>query len=188
MDLVGFLEARLAEDETAARAVPEQQREWVTEPIFDVPKPQFSACDGHVLIYGEDLSVHAVHSARHDPARALREVEAKRAILADHIACEEWNEEARQSRDGEREICVTLRALAAVFSDHPDYREEWGAVSTEHAITVYAFRVGGGGDPQVILTCSCGWASGGTSSIPLAELNRIADRHCGTSSPAEEGS
>ena len=65
------------------------------------------------------------HMARHDPPRALRSVAAVRAILA---ACrpaagrlagrwvaytpEEWLEFA-------------LPVLAAIYSDHPDYRDEW---------------------------------------------------------------
>jgi Family of unknown function (DUF6221) len=60
---------------------------------------------------------------------ALRMVEAGRAILAEHAGgypgycavCHaggfDW--------DPERWPCATVRALAAVYSDHPDYRDEW---------------------------------------------------------------
>ena len=73
--------------------------------------------------------------------RPFREVEAKRAIIAEHgpdpinkfgsvhdplcLVC-------LTNRDGYEEMweadewpCRTLRSLAAVYSDHPDYRQEW---------------------------------------------------------------
>lgn len=56
----------------------------------------------------------ADHIARHDPARVLAECEAKRRIV-------EW------ASDGEGEFhwSTVLAPLAAVYADHPDYREEW---------------------------------------------------------------
>src|ERR1017187_753040 len=69
-----------------------------------------------------------------DPLRTLREIEAKRAILALH--------EPLPSSYGEPSVCPscwpqpwvgthplapcpTMRHLVAVYSDHPDYRDEW---------------------------------------------------------------
>ena len=51
----------------------------------------------------------STHIARHDPAHVLREVAAKRAII-DMV---------------NSPPPMTLRWLAAVWSDHPDYRAEW---------------------------------------------------------------
>ncbi|GEL17672.1 DUF6221 family protein [Pseudonocardia asaccharolytica] len=58
----------------------------------------------------------AAHIVRWDPARVLREIEAKRQLI-------DWLEEewaipiaAMQSM---------LRALALPYADHPDYRPEW---------------------------------------------------------------
>jgi len=66
--------------------------------------------------------------ARPDPARVLREVEAKQAIVEQHpvgdlgycMNC--WANRTPQSMEAP---CLTLRNLAAVYSGHPDYREEW---------------------------------------------------------------
>jgi hypothetical protein len=65
----------------------------------------------------------------------LREVAAKRAILALHQECPEWRGTCETCLSDRREYaelwcpddwpCATLRALAAVYSDHPDYDSEW---------------------------------------------------------------
>ena len=60
-------------------------------------------------------------------ARVLREVAAKRAILYIHDA----DPKCAVCHDGgwdwepEDWPCPTIRALAAVYSDHPDYLQEW---------------------------------------------------------------
>jgi hypothetical protein len=72
----------------------------------------------------------AAHVAMHDPARVLREVEAKRAIMEQHPEGEDgWcgDQMALTGCKWERWPCPTLRHLAAAYSDHPDYREEWAA-------------------------------------------------------------
>ena len=64
------------------------------------------------------------------PARALREVAAGRAIIEryKHAAAApppNANFTAGQD-DGYRQACAdAIRDLAAVWSDHPDYRQEW---------------------------------------------------------------
>lgn len=53
------------------------------------------------------------------PARILDECEAKRQIV-------EWHE--RGNSDGyicRNILCPHLAALALVYADHPDYRDEW---------------------------------------------------------------
>jgi len=61
--------------------------------------------------------------------RAFRETVAKRAILAEHAydkaACRVCWEVTDTSSMRARFPCPTIRALAAVYSDHPDYRQEW---------------------------------------------------------------
>lgn len=71
-------------------------------------------------------------AARCDPARALREVAAKRAILAAWMAAEasrnRWNHPDYRSgiTDGRSDaLANVLRALAAVYCDHPDYLPDW---------------------------------------------------------------
>lgn len=48
-----------------------------------------------------------------DPARVLAECEAKRVAV-------DW-----YLNDDATVMEATIRALAAVYADHPDYREEW---------------------------------------------------------------
>lgn len=58
--------------------------------------------------------------------RVLAECRAKRAIVADHeetmINGASWGCKVDSYRPGK---CPTLRTLAAVYKDHPDYRQEW---------------------------------------------------------------
>ena len=116
-DLTAFLAARLNEDETAAKAAlgvttgsryEGQPREWV----------YFWSIRG--------------------PEQTIREVEAKRAIMTEHDPCYPTYYPTPSGQptcgvchsggfdwDPERWPCATVRALAAVWSDHPDYRPEW---------------------------------------------------------------
>lgn len=115
-DLIAFLNARLDEDEAAARQAWGIEWNW-----RDLAQP-----------FRERPSVaHTVHIARHDPARALREVGAKRRLIelawdadqGDRILDEEI---ARDPKPGEVTTGgLILRAMAAVYSDHADYRPEW---------------------------------------------------------------
>lgn len=133
-DLIAFITARLDEDEQAARAVgmPDIWRadsSWAAELLNPLPS-QRQAHPGYVpMITQADLD----HIARHDPARVLREVEAKRRIIE---AAEEASgldiQVDGSFRVGRRDTTaepyigdVILRALAAAWSDHPDYRQEW---------------------------------------------------------------
>ena len=127
-----FLTARIGEDEAAASAVHGWWRAHGERAIADV---SYAA----VLIADVDPATRA-HILRYDPARALREVEAKRTILAAHDPARHpadsrtarWCPVCITARTGHAEEwdddtypCKTLRALASVYSDHPDYRQGW---------------------------------------------------------------
>lgn len=81
------------------------------------------------------------HAARHDPARVLREVDAKRQLLALHEPSRNVGADSNEDdssafvvccglcqvgvvQDGDWP-CETLRLLALPYSDRPGYREEW---------------------------------------------------------------
>lgn len=140
LSIVDFLNARLAEDEAAAQAA----RDLMDEPWKIIPEGpeeenyggEFRVSNG-VTIAGRVEEAKAVHIARYDPARVLREVTAKRAILEDHrivkadvdtedfdFGCERcyFNRDEGVAGCG---YCPTLKALAAIYSDHESYREEW---------------------------------------------------------------
>ncbi|MFI2354696.1 DUF6221 family protein [Streptomyces anulatus] len=60
------------------------------------------------------------------PARTLREVEAKRRILRAHAKWCEGRCEAKYPEGGfDAAHYWSVKALAAVYADHPDYLAEW---------------------------------------------------------------
>lgn len=137
-DLVTWLRAQLDEDERVARAAGSRldgSYEWVAgEANADgvrtkagTPVTRFS--------WPNEME----HIARHDPARVLREVAAKRAIVKLHEQvpatprrgqenppatgchwCNEWD-----GLTWAGGVCDTVRLLASAYSDQPGYREEW---------------------------------------------------------------
>jgi hypothetical protein len=162
-DLIAFLTARLDEDEAAAKAAetgtpwhaaagqfgprvttgPGEDDHWDREISYAV-----WVCDDEADGCPDDsraVMAEARHIARHDPARALREVEAKRALLRMHEPVPFWgnNPPPLKDRTPENAVawycecqcpdgviqgaypCDTARLLTAVWSDHPDYRQEW---------------------------------------------------------------
>jgi hypothetical protein len=76
----------------------------------------------------------AAHIALHDPARVLREVEAGRVLLkyltdmSGQPVMLLVGESAEAVGQGDGIVLRAswlLREFAAVYSDHPDYRQEW---------------------------------------------------------------
>ncbi|TSD47967.1 hypothetical protein FFI94_018805 [Rhodococcus sp. KBS0724] len=112
MTIVEFLEARLAEDEAVALA------------CIDGPPDGGSWPDSRY----EARTAELIHSRRHDPARALREVAAKRAILTEYVN-ENWVQEQGHrtawTEGGQAARETALRLFASIYSDHPDYQSEW---------------------------------------------------------------
>lgn len=118
MTLTAFLLARIAEDEAVARKA---QRGY--QHVFGIP---------HYFTANGDTSVAM------NPRVALVECEAKRRIVEMHAAYQTPQvmsygtitacAECGSVDDSPMEWpCPTLRALATVYADHPDYREEWRA-------------------------------------------------------------
>ena len=133
-DLVAFLNARLHEDEAAARAAAPGQ--WRSH----------QAGGWRAVLLGKGLGPDAAdveHIARHDPARVLREVAAKRAILEFYLEPPDGlpagnAEVISGAEDGSgrapRPLTVIeaiVLDLAGVWSDHPDYDPAWGSAATQ---------------------------------------------------------
>ena len=136
-DLVQFLRARLDEDAELAQAA--SPGPWHPSDESD----EVLAVDGITVADGFALSSRQLratteHIARHDPARVLAEVEAKRRILEIHkvvggwededgqdigLGCDECGYSAEYSDRGG--WCETVRLLALPYADHPGYRAEW---------------------------------------------------------------
>ena len=103
MDIVEFLRARLDEDEVI------WSRAADLEP--DVPVVISVADRPGVVVPGSVMGVVG-------PGRMLREVEAKRRIVERHTGCDDVSY-------GDAATCPDIRALAAVYAEHPDYDPEW---------------------------------------------------------------
>lgn len=132
MDIVEFLRARLDEDERAARAAfwdaSGDSAGWrLQRGAGHYAFVVMDGLDDRVVIVDEpeasDREGVAVHIVRHDPARVLREVEAKRRLLDLHRPDSDDRPECGTC--GPRHPCSTLRLLALPYADHDDYREEW---------------------------------------------------------------
>lgn len=119
VDLVEFLTARLDEDEAVAR-------DFVPEEI------EFPSMERQRYIHALKRWV-----VLYDPARVLADVKAKRAVLALHHP-------SLENRIGMEPYCVgcwegggqdgamlwpcdTIRIVAGVYADHPDFDPAWRA-------------------------------------------------------------
>ena len=165
MTITGFLLARIAGDEAAARAV---------EPLmivsimggenrpetFGHSRHSFASEDGYPRTLGDRQA--EAHFARHNPTHVLAECEAKRRIVELHepsverqrewhyldeddlferwIDDEEcvicgwsntvdhgWQRSGPQPDATRATGCATLRILAVIYADHPDFDEAWRA-------------------------------------------------------------
>ncbi|MFE5958908.1 DUF6221 family protein [Streptomyces rubiginosohelvolus] len=118
--LVAFLKARLDDDERVARACAGDGT-WTVEDLE---------------VYASDLSDDVrTQAARQDPARTLREVEAKRQLLDEHPDVNDgscgtcvdgkWGYPTHGGSSPQPYPCRTLRLLALPYSDHPGYEKAW---------------------------------------------------------------
>ncbi|MCX4231970.1 DUF6221 family protein [Streptomyces ortus] len=75
------------------------------------------------------------HIIRHDPARVLREIEAKRQLIHEHADVNDgscgtcvdgaWGYPTHGGSSPQRYPCKTLRLLALPYADRPGYDESW---------------------------------------------------------------
>lgn len=128
MTLVEFVTARLDEDERVALAA--APGPWTANAECD----EVLAVDGiHVAdgfsLSGAQLRATVDHIARHDPASVLRDVAAKRMVVAAWASYDEatpYNERAALLVDGaKRAMACAIFAFAKTYADHPDYDESW---------------------------------------------------------------
>ncbi|MGW2384384.1 DUF6221 family protein [Streptomyces sp. NPDC001658] len=96
-DLTTFLRKRIAVDKAIAKEC--TGPDWQTDP---------SDAD------------NAEHIARHDPARVLREADAKLAVL-DELDLAVHG----QPRPFVDALLFVAQQMGTVYADHPDYKENW---------------------------------------------------------------
>lgn len=135
-DLVTWLRVALDEEEAAARVATKDQ--WIADGtrVTDAAGSTVARMAVPSGLYQQRMA-DAAHIARHDPARVLREVEAKRQIIGEVLRYEakidsEWGccHDAESIGAGScpeinpNEI-QALRLLAMPYADRPGYRDEW---------------------------------------------------------------
>jgi hypothetical protein len=116
-DLVQWLRAQLDEDEQTAREA--SNRRWLVQDNIIELYPERED-DGFM---SWPTRSDARHAANWEPARVLREIDAKRQILGRY-------EELRADKSGIGDVeeeyqYFLLRLLAAVYEDRPGWRKEW---------------------------------------------------------------
>jgi len=124
-----FLEARIDEDEVAARSA---ARDKYSGDHWEHPPESgdVQIVGGQSLMDYPDMDdSNAEHIARHDPARVLAECAVRRRFIRD---CRpfppvpgmdvktEYNQRGASTVYGQ-----ALQLMAAAYSAHPDYEQEW---------------------------------------------------------------
>lgn len=151
-ELIAFLRARLDEDAAAARAATpgpwwyNPRKQWLEGEAFESydlakglefvgyggPHPFTGAVAGTGPADHSQSMADAAHIARHDPARVLAEVDAKRRILDE---CAYWIEKINESTTTKHPypnlaergevVLPVLTLLGLPYAEHPEYRTEW---------------------------------------------------------------
>jgi hypothetical protein len=123
-DLEAFANARLDEDEAAAIAATPGPWLATGEDILSRADDRHWAGACAANASGAD----GAHIARHDPARALREVEAGRRILDRHqpdgYGCQ-YCDDGGHGNSGGDGFCADLADLVYRWADHPDFDQGW---------------------------------------------------------------
>lgn len=124
-DLIAFLKAQLDEDEASARQAPGPT--WEHRQIRDEVGGEIVVFEDYIAVADPDRNTVVLSDVdddvrpfvlRHDPARVLRDVEAKRRLLQraeSDLADDQWDEAAQE----------TVKVLALPYADREGYREEW---------------------------------------------------------------
>lgn len=144
-ELAEWLGQQLDEDERAARRMEEHfpspwelsDRGWMAHAVADGPafREVVRLEQWHGMPEDVGLGQLIEHVARHDPARVLREVDAKRQILGLHTPFRVDGDPGPGCntcswRDDMEDLqviwpCSTLRLLALPYAGRPGYRDEW---------------------------------------------------------------
>ncbi|MFJ5644011.1 DUF6221 family protein [Streptomyces sp. NPDC093223] len=124
-DLVRWLGEQLDEDERIANEAGGHRAEWrLATPLDDAELGDAS------WLRPPELK----HAERHDPARVLREIDAKRQLVECHepwtasngdVICGRCGREHIDGRPGGHFPCQTLRLLALPYADRPGYLDAW---------------------------------------------------------------
>lgn len=131
-ELITFIRAQLDEDERLAHAAGAEPgcsgwAEWYVDGM-SARGNSTARRDTGVLIVRHSWPNELAHIVAHDPARVLREVEAKRRIL------DEYEVQRRRTYFADAEVTeyvgdTILPLLAAPYADRPGYQDEWRSIA-----------------------------------------------------------
>ncbi len=122
MNIVEFLEARIAEDEAYARQAQGDKYGWVD---------RWRVATGHGAA---TESVITAHAFRLSPDRMLAECAAKREIIDTYRSAVRHEAGADVSTELSGKLTlsgiaqgleIAIQYMATTYKDHPDYRREW---------------------------------------------------------------
>ena len=141
LTLTEFLLARIAEDEAAILRGWDSDGRARVATMWTGDEPGYTTVasdhgDGHWVADGRPVEDARRVRVLFDPARVLAECEAKRRIVEFHRPSSdapgpEWLPycEGCWQEGGEDGAplhpCRTIRFIAAIYADHPDYRADW---------------------------------------------------------------
>ena len=141
MTLTEFLTARLDEDEEVARRASPggwrygdvesvaggtlyDETRRIADIIYENPEDHDGYWTRHLL--EPEADANGAHIARHDPARVLAEVEAKRRIVEAWVRADEAAGSYPGTDAGiEMGLHEAIALLALPYADHPDYDPDW---------------------------------------------------------------
>jgi uncharacterized protein DUF6221 len=120
VDLLQWLRAQLDEDERIARGA--DPGPWGSSSLgrHDQAAIRTGAPTSLIQFDGSRAAANGLHVARHDPARVLREIDAKRRMLDECERAVDYDSRGMLSMAED-----FLRLLAIPFADRPGFREEW---------------------------------------------------------------
>lgn len=141
MDITEFLTACVKDDERLALG--SYPGPWVTD-LDDALDENVTNESGQIVAWVRArpfTDATRSHIARHDPARVLREVAAKRKLIELHAPAVIHGEKGGADWYNRMTICRTctpsqqfpetawpcdtVKLLASVYADRPGYKEEW---------------------------------------------------------------
>ncbi|WP_404974871.1 DUF6221 family protein [[Kitasatospora] papulosa] len=127
MTLVEFLRARLDEDEADAAAASPGPWHVNAEQDEVLAADGITVADGFALS-NQQLRATACHIARHDPARILAEVNARREIVKEYAHYQDTDGlvDAHDYDSGwANALGLVVRGIAQSYTGHLDYDPAW---------------------------------------------------------------